>query len=245
MKSLLVILPTYNESENISVLIPRIHEVLSPLITYNVLIIDDNSPDNTAGVARKMQSHYPLTITSRPSKMGLGSAYRLGFDYAVNNDFSHVLTMDADCSHNPSHMKEFLKYADDHDVVIGSRYVPGGDIENWPLRRKVLSSGANLLVRHLLTHTIFDNTSGYRLYSVSVLKNIDYKLPNEGYAYLFELAFRFTCLDVKIKEVPIVFTERRRGSSKVSRKEIFKALNTLFRLRFLKNNSVIRINKSN
>ncbi len=230
MIKLLIILPTYNERDNIRSLIPSINKILNRAVSHTILVIDDNSPDETARVADELAQMYPVELISRPGKMGLGSAYALGFDYAVKNGYSHAMTMDADCSHDPIHITELIKFADNYDLVIGSRYIPGGKILNWPFHRKILSSGANFLVKNLLTKTIADNTSGYRLYKVSSLKEINYKLQNDGYAYLFEMALLFNKNMLKIKETPIVFVERRSGASKVSRREILKALRTLFRL---------------
>ncbi len=229
-KKYLIVLPTYNERDNIESLILEISNTLKN-IPFQILVIDDNSPDKTFEIVKKIEKKYPVQLIKREKKLGLGSAYIIGFDYGIKHNYDFIITMDADYSHDPKYLPDFIK-EENYDLVIGSRYIRGGNTKNWPISRKLLSKIANILVKILLTKKINDNTSGFRMYKVNFLKNINYRLKDDGYSYLFKLLYFFTKRNARIKEIPFIFIERRAGKSKISRKEILKALKTLFILTF-------------
>jgi len=226
----LVILPTYNERENI---VPLIERILELPLALEVLVIDDNSPDGTASAVRDaFPKEERVHIHQREKKLGLGTAYTAGFHQAIEMGFDAAVTMDADFSHDPRHLSQLCLAAPDYDLVIGSRYVPGGTTVNWGVLRKIISRVANLNAHLLLSMKPQDCTSGYRLYHTATLKTLEYEsVVADGYSYLVEILFRASRRDLKIGEVPIIFVERLRGKSKISRKEIFKALKTILRLR--------------
>lgn len=229
----LVVVATYNERENIAALVAQILESAGGC---HVLVIDDNSPDGTAQIAREMIRHDTrIELLKRPSKLGLGSAYMAGFDHALTNGYDRVLTMDADFSHHPRHLPAILARAADPgvDIVIGARYVKGGGVVGWPLYRRLLSFGANTFARTLLRLRSHDCTGAYRCYSRHVIEELDRdSVISNGYSALIELIWHFERAGYHIAEVPITFADREFGESKVSRSEISRGLATVLRLRF-------------
>jgi dolichol-phosphate mannosyltransferase len=197
-----------------------------------VLVIDDNSPDGTASLVQKLARKTPkVHLILRPSKQGLGSAYREGFSFAMEHGFEYIVTMDADFSHDPLQLESLVKAALYADVVIGSRYVDGGTIENWSWFRRRLSWTANELARGVLGQPIHDWTSGYRCYRRHVLEKLALgAIRSNGYSFLVEMLAACVHAGCRIAEVPITFTDRRSGRSKLSRTEIYKGVLTLLRL---------------
>ncbi|MDP7421356.1 MAG: polyprenol monophosphomannose synthase, partial [bacterium] len=194
---------------------------------------DDNSPDGTGKLADEMSRENPrIHVIHRPGKLGLGTAYVAGFHYGLEHGFDQILTMDGDMSHNPRHIPAMRELAGRCNLVIGSRYVPGGSVRNWPFRRVILSGVANQLARNLLGLHARDCTSGFRLYQAKALArlNLD-RIKSNGYSFLVEILFYFQWKDMTVGEVPIVFINRVEGTSKISQDEVFKAVFTLFRLK--------------
>jgi dolichol-phosphate mannosyltransferase len=228
--STLVIIPTYNEQENI---VPLVNQILELPADLEILVIDDNSPDGTSGaVLETFSANRRVHLLKRERKLGLGTAYTAGFNHAITNKFDSAITMDADFSHNPRHIPELIKASIDSDLVIGSRYVSGGATVNWGLIRIMISRIANLMAHHFLRLQPSDCTSGFRLYQSRSLQLLEFEsVIAEGYSYLVEILHRAAGRNLKIVEVPITFEERRRGKSKISRKEVFKAIQTMIRLR--------------
>jgi dolichol-phosphate mannosyltransferase len=218
----LVILPTYNEADNV---LSLSSDVLAQDPSIDVLVVDDNSPDGTGDLVEEAARTEPrLHLLRRPGKLGLGTAYLAGFRYGIEHDFDRVFTMDCDFSHNPKYLGEMLKAMDAHDMVIGSRYVPGGGIENWPWHRRLLSAFANFYARTLLRLEVRDCTAGYRGYSREVLETVDpFQIRSSGYSFLEEMAWRVTHCGFSIGEIPIVFEQRKAGASKIESSEIYLA----------------------
>ncbi len=227
----LVIVPTYNEAENIEHLIA---EILAQPGPFDVLVVDDNSPDGTGCLAEAWAAKGPrVRALHRPAKLGLGTAYIAGFRYALEHGYPYALTMDADFSHNPRYLPALLGLMDRYDVAIGSRYVPGGGATGCSLGRVLLSRGANALAHWVLGLKVHDCTAGFRCYRAEVLRAIDLdSIFSDGYSFLVEMVTRCARRGFAIGELPILFENRRRGASKISRREIYKSVYTLFRLRF-------------
>ena len=226
----LVCIPTYNEAGNILRLVERVHQAAPEL---DVLVVDDASPDNTGDLVRdRMLKDAQLEVMSRPGKLGLGTAYMAGFAYGLQHGYAGVLTMDSDFSHPPDRIPALIKAVDDGgDVGVGSRYVPGGSIEGWPLRRRILSATANFVARRALGLRTHDCTGGFRYYSLRAVQFLVTKpLRSSGYSALVELLTRCERAGLTIAEVPITFTERVEGKSKISQQEIFRAIGTVIRL---------------
>ena len=231
----LIIVPTYNEAENIKPLVEQIHALQAPAdSTIEILVIDDNSTDGTGNIVKKlMTDHSRVHLLERPGKLGLGTAYLAGFAYALKGNYDYAFTMDADFSHNPSYIPKMLEMAmnNNADLVIGSRYVPGGGVRNWGIHRKALSRIANALAHTTLGIKARDCTSGFRCYRKDLLDFLENQdVHSHGYSCLIELLFRSQKAGAKIKEFPIIFIDREMGQSKVSKREIRKALETLWRL---------------
>lgn len=228
----LVIIPTYNEAENIRQLI---RAVLAQPIHARVLVVDDGSPDGTADLVARMAAKAPgrVDVLRRPEKLGLGTAYLAGFRRAMEEGADLAITMDADLSHHPKHLVEMVHVAQMADLVIGSRYVAGGRIEGaWGWHRHLLSWMANTLARKVLGLSARDTTSGYRCYRTELLRKLDLDgIRSHGYSCLMELLSLAQGAGARIREVPIVFVDRRAGQSKISHREIGKALATLWRLK--------------
>jgi dolichol-phosphate mannosyltransferase len=215
MKQILVIVPTYNESENIERIVERLHVAVPDA---HVLIADDASPDGTGKIADLLAEHDErVHVLHRPGKAGLGAAYTAGFDWGLARGYDVLVEMDADGSHAPEQLPRLLAALDDADVALGSRWVPGGAVVNWPRRREVLSRGGNLYTRLALGIDLRDATGGYRAYKRAVLEAIDYgAVSSQGYCFQVDLAWRVLRAGFRIVEVPITFAERERGESKMS-----------------------------
>jgi len=224
MKAVSVIVPTYNERENLPILIETINKVfVEEKIVGEIVIIDDNSPDGTGQLAEHLRRKYKfLRVIHRPSKLGLGSAYREGFRAAEGK---LLFTMDADLSHDPAYMPQFIERAEHADVVIGSRYVEGGGIIGWGLYRKLVSKIANFLAGIVVGADVNDITSGYRAYRKEVLEKVPLEeIQSSGYAFQLEILYEIRKKGFKIDSVPIVFTDRRKGRSKLGMREILSFL---------------------
>jgi dolichol-phosphate mannosyltransferase len=230
MKSI-VIIPTYNEKENISNLVPAI---LAQEKEVHILVVDDNSPDGTANVVKGLQSQFPgqLHLLSRAGKEGLGRAYIAGFEWALALGYEFIIEMDADFSHRPEDLSKILQAADASDFVIGSRYVEGGATVNWGIMRKFISRGGSLYSRLILGYPIRDWTGGFNGWKAKVLKAID--LPtvrSNGYSFQIELKYKASKKGFQVKEVPIVFADRVVGQSKMSTKIVLEAFYRVWQIR--------------
>ncbi|MBE6206975.1 MAG: polyprenol monophosphomannose synthase [Rikenellaceae bacterium] len=213
----LVIIPTYNEIDNISAMIDK---VFSLPIEFDLLIIDDGSPDGTAAVVKERQAEFPerLHLVEREGKLGLGTAYIAGFKWALERDYDYVFEMDCDFSHNPDDLVRLYERAEEgYDVVVGSRYIKGVNVVNWPMSRLLMSYGASLYVRMVTWMPMHDSTAGFVCYSRKALETIDLdKVRMKGYGFQIEMKYSAWKLGLKLSEVSIVFTERREGVSKMS-----------------------------
>ena len=228
---LLIVIPTYNEIDNVQSIVPRILELPFGL---EVLVVDDNSPDGTGAAVRGMMATEPrIHLLERPAKMGLGSAYIAGFRYALSQGFDVVFEMDADFSHDPGALAAFLRELPDNDVVLGSRYLHGVTVVNWPLRRLILSYGANAYVRLLTGLPLQDATGGFKAFRREALEAIDLgRIRSDGYSFQVEVNFQLWRQGFRIREIPIVFADRRVGISKMNRKIIWEAIWMVWRLAF-------------
>jgi dolichol-phosphate mannosyltransferase len=231
MKHSLIIIPTYNEADNVSKIIP---EVLSQDEGFNVLIVDDNSPDGTAKLVKDMQrTNSRIHLIERPNKLGLGTAYVAGFKYALTHGFDFVFEMDADFSHDPMMLKKLLEKAEDYDLVIGSRYISGVNVVNWPLRRLILSYSANLYTRIITGLPVKDATAGFKCYRRAVLESFDLdSIKSNGYSFQIETNYIAWKHGFRVCEVPIVFTDRREGVSKMSKHIVYEAAWMVWKLKF-------------
>jgi len=229
----IVIIPTYNESQNIVKLIEKIFSVAPEI---HILVVDDNSPDGTAELVEKlMQSDDRLHLIRRPGKLGLGTAYIAGFKYALEKGYDAIFEMDADFSHNPEDISRFLEALQDADLVIGSRYLTGVNVINWPLRRLILSYFANMYTRVITGMPIKDATGGYKCFRASALKQIDLdKVKTNGYGFQIEMNFRLWAKGFRVKEIPIIFVDRMNGESKMNKKIIIEAVFLVWKLKLLK-----------
>ncbi len=219
-----IVIPTYNERENISALIPQIFEYIP---NTRILVVDDNSPDNTAEAVRELQKKYPnVSLTSRSEKNGLGSAYIHAFKLLrKEKDIDWVISMDADLSHHPKYILDFFEKMDGADLVIGSRYVKGGGIKNWEFHRYMLSFFGNLYARTLLQIPVRDITAGYNCYRKSTLDKLNFdRVRANGYAFQIDMKTHYAKSGKKIVEVPIIFTGRTGGESKISASIIMEGL---------------------
>jgi glycosyltransferase involved in cell wall biosynthesis len=199
-----------------------------------VVVVDDNSPDGTGEVADELAEAYPGIVHAlhRPAKLGLGTAYLAGFEFALGQGAARIMTMDADFSHHPRYIPAMIEASvTEYDLVIGSRYVPGGGTPDFPLRRRVLSSGANAFARTMLGLRARDATAGFRCYRRAVLESLPLdSIFSNGYSFLIEMLFLVQRAGFSVGEVPIVFEDRKRGKSKISQQEVAKALYTVARL---------------
>ncbi|MCA9093211.1 MAG: polyprenol monophosphomannose synthase [Planctomycetaceae bacterium] len=227
--TLLVSLCTYNEAENLPLLVPRI---LDTVPQAHVLVVDDNSPDGTGRIADEMAAKDPrVKVLHRTGKLGLGTATLAAFQFAADQGYEFVLNLDADFSHPPETIPELLKLASDADVVIGSRYVPGGKIEGWGLKRHFMSRGVNFYSRLLLRLPTRDCSGAFRCYRVSLLRKLDWsKIRGKGYAFQEEILYRCRRVGGRFKETPIQFVDRRYGSSKINMREAMIAMWVILRL---------------
>jgi dolichol-phosphate mannosyltransferase len=227
----LIIIPTYNEYENLPSLL---RSIFSYAPQTDILIVDDNSPDGTGELADQLhEDDARVHVIHRASKMGLGTAYVAGFKYAISNGYDAAFEMDADFSHDPRYLPDFLQAIEHADLVIGSRYVPGGATPNWSLTRRFISGCGNVFARFMLNIPVHDCTAGYRCYRRKVLESIDLdSIQSQGYAFQVELAYRVMKQGFTIVETPIVFMDRRVGKSKMSRKIVAEAFLYVLRTRF-------------
>jgi dolichol-phosphate mannosyltransferase len=219
----LVIIPTYNERENLPVVSERLFAAVP---TVSLLVVDDGSPDGTGALADELAAADPrVHVLHRVAKAGLGGAYIAGFDWALGNGFDVVVEMDADGSHAPEQLPTLLAALGDADLVLGSRWVPGGAVVNWPRRRELLSRGGNVYTRILLGIPVKDATGGYRAFRRRVLEKIDYAaVASQGYCFQVDLAWRAVRAGFRVRELPITFAERERGESKMSGSIVREAL---------------------
>jgi dolichol-phosphate mannosyltransferase len=236
MNDCIVIIPTYNEIENVESII---RAVLSQHKPFHVLIIDDNSPDRTADKVIALQSEFEgkLFLEKRAKKAGLGTAYVHGFKWALKNNYDFIFEMDADFSHNPNDLEKLYNacHFGDADLSIGSRYVTGVNVVNWPLSRVLMSYFASVYVRIITGMKIHDATAGFVCYKRKVLEDIDLnKIKFVGYAFQIEMKYRTFCKKFSIKEVPIIFTDRTKGQSKMSNSIIVEAVFGVISLRVKK-----------
>lgn len=230
MKKILIIIPTYNEIENITKLIPLLLDMY-PFI--NLLIVDDNSPDGTAEFVNKLsQADDRVNLLKRERKMGLGTAYVAGFRYMLENNYDLAFEMDADFSHDPKEIKNFLNAAEENDLVIGSRYINGVNVINWPMMRLLLSWFANRYTRFITGMPINDSTGGFKCFKREVLQSINLeKIRSNGYAFQIEMNFKAWKKGFKLKEIPIIFIDRVQGTSKMSKKIVYEAIFMVWKLR--------------
>lgn len=228
----LVIVPTYNERDNISELLARILEEDSRL---EVLIVDDGSPDGTGALADEIAGREPrVHVIHRPRKLGLGTAYIAGFKWALERDYAYVFEMDADFSHDPGHLTQFLEAVEDADLVLGSRYNRGKvTVVNWPIRRLMLSYAANLYARWVTGLPLDDSTGGFKCFRRSVLQAINLDaVKSNGYGFQIEVSYLAWRKHFRLVEIPIVFHDRTEGQSKMSRKIVWEAIWMVWRLRW-------------
>ena len=229
----IVISPTFNERKNIKIFIDA---VLIDNPDFDLLIVDDNSPDGTSEKVRELQSEFEnLHLEVREKKLGLGTAYIYGFKWALNRKYDRIVQMDADLSHNPKDVAMMVKKLDDNDLVIGSRYIKGISVVNWPLRRLMLSYGANTYSRIITGMPIMDGTGGFKAWKSEVLQDIDLdSVRSQGYSFQIEMNFRAWIKGYKLKELPIIFSDRTIGQSKMSKKIVYEAIFMVWRLRIWK-----------
>lgn len=235
MSKQIVIIPTYNEIENIEGIIS---EILSLYLDIHILIVDDGSPDGTGDKVREMQKQFEglIYMIERSEKSGLGTAYITGFKYALEHDYDYIFEMDADFSHNP---KDLVKLYDacvngGYDLAVGSRYITGVNVVNWPMSRVMMSYFASIYVKFITGMPISDATAGFKCYTKAVLEKIDLdSIRFVGYAFQIEMKFRAWRYNFKIKEVPIIFTDRTKGTSKMSTQIFAEAFFGVIKLKVL------------
>jgi dolichol-phosphate mannosyltransferase len=227
--SLLIAIPTYNERENIGSLLPTL---LALYPRAHVLVVDDNSPDGTGDIVASLAAgDGRIHLIRREGKRGIGSAYRAAFAWAVERGYALVVVMDADGSHDPAQVSRLLETSAVADVVVGSRYIRGGRIENWPLSRLALSWGGNALARLLVGTQVRDWTAGFKCYRREVLESLRFeRISSEGYSFQIEILFHCLRDGWKLREVPITFVDRRLGHTKMTRREVYQAVATLVRI---------------
>lgn len=231
-----VIIPTYNERENIQVIIPKIlEEFREGAIEGGIIVVDDASPDGTSEVVEEFaKNSNRVYLFRRQGKLGIGSAYKDGFKFALSREFDGVIEMDADLSHNPSYLPDFVGGLEKGlELIIGSRYIPGGEIPKWSFSRRMISSLTNKVARFLLSLEPMDVTSGYRAYSSNVFRKLDLsQVKSDGYAFQVEMVMRCQRLGFKIGEIPIAFVDREKGETKLDRREMWQFLKSIIKLAF-------------
>ena len=228
----LVIIPTYNERENIRRMVDA---VLRQDGRLEVLVVDDGSPDGTGQIVAELEAaDQRVHLLERAQKMGLGTAYIAGFRWALERDYEYVLEMDADFSHDPAHLPQFLRAIQDADLVLGSRYQQGRvTVVNWPIGRLILSYSANLYARAVTGLPVWDATGGFKCFRRAVLESIDFsRVRSNGYAFQIEMSFRAWKRSFRIVEIPIVFVDRTEGTSKMSKSIVREAIWMVWRLRW-------------
>lgn len=224
-----VIVPTYNEKENIELLV---EQLLALPIDVQVVVVDDNSPDGTGVLADDLAAQTDrVSVIHRAGKLGLGTAYIAGFKKGLAEGADRLITMDADFSHDPAYIPDLVELANYYHITIGSRYVPQGGVKNWEMRRRFLSWGANAFARTTLGLKANDCTAGFRCYHREVLQSINLgQIFSNGYSFLVEMLFKSQRAGFTVGEIPIIFANRERGASKISQREIYKAMYTVGRL---------------
>jgi len=236
----LVIVPTYNEKENIQAVIEKLRSLR---IQSDILIIDDNSPDGTAQIVRNLQPKFEnIYLLERPGKLGLGTAYAMGFQWALERDYEYIIEMDADLSHNPDDVPRLIEKCESgYDLVVGSRYCNGVNVINWPIKRLLLSYGANYYTRFVTRMPLKDATAGFKCFRRKVLENIDLnRIKSSGYSFQIEMDFRAWDKGFNVTEIPIVFVERSEGKSKMSRNIVWEAIFMVWKLKFLSLTRMLR-----
>lgn len=234
MSKALVVIPTYNEIENIERLV---RNVFALRMNFHILVVDDNSPDGTAQAVEKLMTEYEdqLYILNRKEKSGLGTAYIAGFKWALQRDYEYIFEMDADFSHNPNDLIRLYNACRKNgaDMSIGSRYVQGVNVVNWPMTRVLLSWGASKYVRFITGMNLYDTTAGFVCYKRKVLEKINLdKIQFVGYAFQIEMKFKAYLAKFKIEEVPVIFTDRTRGESKMDTRIISEAIFGVIKMKF-------------
>lgn len=226
----MIVVPTYNEKDNIERLVGAVLDLKKDL---HVLIVDDNSPDGTGEIADKLAKEFAgVHVIHRKGKLGLGSAYREGFRCALDKEAPLIFEMDADFSHDPKYLPDFLEKIKGYDVVVGSRYINGVSVVNWPIRRLMLSYGANVYTRMITGLKLTDCTGGFKCFRREVLQAIDLdSVKSDGYSFQIEMNYRCMEKGFRIGEVPIIFIDRHAGSSKMSKKIVREAVVMVWRLR--------------
>jgi dolichol-phosphate mannosyltransferase len=227
----LVIVPTYNERENLPLLVQRVLSLPTPV---DLLVVDDNSPDGTGRLADELAARHPqVCVLHRSEKNGLGRAYCAGFLWALERDYEFIMEMDGDFSHNPDDIPKFLAKASEADLVIGSRYSKGIRVINWPLKRLLLSMGAAKYVQMITGLPVSDPTGGFKCFSRRALQSVDWSaIKSNGYSFQVEVTHKIWRQGMRVAEVPIIFTDRFLGSSKMSKKIIWEAIWMVWRLLF-------------
>ena len=238
----LIIIPTYNEAENIKAVINKIFSLDD---YHSILVVDDNSPDGTSSIVRKLKKDYEdkLFLITREKKDGLGSAYKEGFKWAIKKNYSFIFEMDADLSHDPNEIKKLKRMLvnGECDVAIGSRYLEGVSVVNWPLSRIFLSYSANIYVRLITCMPLKDSTSGFVGYKIEALSSLDInKIKFNGYAFQIEMKFKLWKKKFKLKEHQIIFVNREHGDSKMNKNIIFEAIIGVIKLKLT---SIFKINE--
>jgi dolichol-phosphate mannosyltransferase len=230
MHKVLVVVPTYNEADNIVKLIPA---VLGQSSAVEILIVDDSSPDGTGGIVRGLMKSEPrIHLIERPGKMGLGTAYVAGFTFAIGKGYEYVMEMDADFSHDPDDIPRFLEKIRECDVVLGSRYKNGVRVLDWPMQRLLLSYSANVYTQFMTGLPLHDATGGFKCFRREVLESIDLsRIKSNGYAFQIEMSYKLWKKGFRLEELPIVFHDRRSGVSKMSRRIVYEAVFMLLTLR--------------
>jgi len=226
----LIIIPTYNELDNLQKLLPDLKENHPNL---DILIVDDNSPDGTAKYVKAVQENDPhIYIIERRGKMGLGTAYVEGFNFMLKNGYEYAFQMDADYSHDPKEIKNFLNAIKENDLVIGSRYISGVNVVNWPMKRLLLSFFANKYTKYVTGLPLADSTGGFKCFRRKVLESIDlHRIKSNGYSFQIEMNYKAWKAGFRIKEIPIIFVDRTMGHSKMSKKIVREAILMVWKLR--------------
>jgi len=227
----LVIIPTYNESDNI---LKTIELVFDSAPKVDVLVVDDNSPDKTGNLVKKlMKTEKRVNLLAREKKEGLGTAYVAGFKYALERDYERIIEMDADLSHDPAEIPNFIEASKKADVVVGSRYLNGANVVHWPIRRLILSYSANIYSRIITGVPLHDTTSGFKCFRREVLEAVDLDAVHSGgYAFQLEMNFRAYCKGFKLSEIPIIFTDRTLGRSKMNFSIMLEAAKVVWQLKY-------------
>jgi len=229
-----VILPTYYERENLERFMARLQEVLSDNnLPGRVIVVDDNSPDGTGSIADSLAQRYPnVSVIHRPQKQGIGPAYVAGFRQALTTDTRFIFEMDCDFSHDPANIPAFLEAAQDADLVLGSRYVPGGRVENWGMTRRLISRWGGLYARWVLGVPVNDLTGGNKCFRREVLEAMDLdSVSSAGYGFQIEMTYRAIQKGFRVKEIPITFSDRQMGQSKMSKRIVLEAALLVWKLR--------------